>query len=706
MVVKKEKEIAGRTLSIETGRVARQASGAVLVRYADTMVLATVTSSKEPREGIDFFPLSVEYQQRTYAAGRIPGGFFKREGRPSEKEILSARLIDRPIRPLFPMEFKNDVQVAIFVLSHDQENDADILGAFGASAALSISDIPFDGPIASVRVGKIGDQLVLNPTFKQLEESSMELVISGSSDSILMVEGESQEISEQEMLEAIKFGHDNIKEMIDLQREFFAEIEVSKFEVTPPEVPDGLVKEVEKEVLSKIQQAVKIQEKKSRRDKFSEIKIELLEKLGEEYEPYHGYINEVFEEIEKNEVRSMILKENSRLDGRGLDDIRPITCEVGVLPRAHGSALFTRGQTQSLGVVTLGTKMDEQFVETLEGESSKSYMLHYNFPPFSVGEVRPYRGVNRREVGHGNLAERSLKNILPNDESFPYTIRIVSDILESNGSSSMASVCSGSLSLMDAGVPTKCHVAGIAMGLIKEEKEVRILTDILGDEDHLGDMDFKVAGTREGITAFQMDIKISGITFEIMAEALERAKNARLKILDIMEQAIERPRSDISQYAPRILTVAIPNEKVGLVIGPGGKTIRGIIEETGVKIDIEDGTGIAVIASSDVKAAEAAKKRIEALIEEPVIGKTYEASIKKITNYGAFAEFMPGKEGLIHISELDTSRVGAVTDIVKVGDKVMIILKNVDREGRYDLSRKEYLRRNNDNEKKQDKEQS
>lgn len=705
MVVKKEKEIGGRTLSIETGRVAKQASGAVLVRYADTMVLATVTCSKEPREGIDFFPLSVEYQERTYAAGRIPGGFFKREGRPSEKEILSARLIDRPLRPLFPKEFKNDVQVAIFVLSHDQENDADILGAFGASAAVSISDIPFDGPIASVRVGKIGDEWILNPTFKQLDESSMELVISGSYDSILMVEGESQEISEQEMLEAIKFGHENIKEMIDLQREFFKEIKIAKFEVTPPEIPDGLAKEVEKEVLPKVQEAVKIQEKKSRHEKISETKKELLEKLGEEYEPYHGYINEILEEIEKTEVRSMILKDNLRLDGRGLNDIRRITCEVGVLPRAHGSALFTRGQTQSLGAVTLGTKIDEQFVETLEGESSKSYMLHYNFPPFSVGEVRPYRGVGRREVGHGNLAERSLKTVLPSEESFPYTIRIVSDILESNGSSSMASVCSGSLSLMDAGVPTKCHVAGIAMGLIKEDKEVRILTDILGDEDHLGDMDFKVAGTREGITAFQMDIKISGITFEIMAEALEKAKNARNKILDIMEKAIESPRSDISQYAPRILTVAIPSEKVGLVIGPGGKTIRGIIEETGVKIDIEDGTGVAVIASSDVKAAEAAKKKIEALIEDPTIGKDYEASIKKITNYGAFAEFMPGKEGLIHISELDTSRVGAVTDIVKVGDKVMVILKNIDREGRYDLSRKEYLRRNN-GDKKQDKEQS
>lgn len=704
MIIKKEKELAGRKLSIETGRLAKQASGAVLVQYADTMVLATVTCSKEPREDIDFFPLSVEYQERTYAAGRIPGGFFKREGRPSEKEILSARLIDRPIRPLFPKEFKNDVQVAIFVLSHDQENDADVLGAIGASVALSISDIPFDGPIASVRVGKVNDQWILNPTFKQVDESVLELVISGSYDSILMVEGEAREISEQEMLEAIKFGHQHIKGIIDLQQELIGECEVTKREVEASETPGGLAEKIEDSILSQIKEAIKIEEKNSRREQLSAIKDQLLEQLGEEYEPYHGYINEVFEDVEKREVRSMILNENSRLDGRGLDDIRLITCEVGILPRAHGSALFTRGQTQSLGAVTLGTKIDEQFVETLEGESSKSYMLHYNFPPFSVGEVRPYRGPGRREIGHGNLAERSLKNILPADDSFPYTIRIVSDILESNGSSSMASVCSGSLSLMDAGVPTKCHVAGIAMGLIKEDDEVRILTDILGDEDHLGDMDFKVAGTREGITAFQMDIKISGLAFEVMAEALEKAKNARLKILDLMEKAIQRPRSDISQYAPRILTVAIPSDKVGMVIGPGGKTIRGIIEETGVKIDIDD-DGIAVIASSDVTAAEKAKKRIEALIEEPAVGKNYEALIKKITNYGAFAEFLPGKEGLIHISELDTSRVGQVTDIVKVGDKVMVILKNIDREGRYDLSRKEYLRRNNTNKDKDQKQE-
>lgn len=700
MVIRKEKEIGGKLLSIETGRLARQASGAVVVRYGDTMVLVTATCSKEPREGLDFFPLSVEYQERTYAAGRFPGGFFKREGRPSEKEILSARLIDRPIRPLFPKYFKNDTQIVVFVLSHDQENDADVLGAVGASTALSISDIPFAGPIASVRVGKVGDDFIINPTFSQLDESSLELVISGTSDSILMVEGESHEISEEVMLEAIKFGHQYIREIIDLQQEIISEVSKEKLEVEEPEIPESIVKTVEERILGKLQQALRIQEKKARNDELSAIKKELLDglsaELGEEYEALEPVIKDVFGDMEKREMRNMILNENLRLDGRGLDDIRPITCEVGTLPRAHGSALFTRGQTQSLGVVTLGTKVDEQFVETLEGESSKSYMLHYNFPAFSVGETRPFRGPSRREIGHGNLAERALKTILPDDESFPYTIRIVSDILESNGSSSMASVCSGSLSLMDAGVPTKCHIAGIAMGLIKEDNEVRILTDILGDEDHLGDMDFKVAGSREGITAFQMDIKIGGITYEIMAEAMAKAKIARQKILDIMEEAIQRPRSEISQYAPRILTVTLPPDKIGLVIGPGGKTIRGIIEATGAKIDIDD-DGTAVIASPEMEAADKAKKMIEAIIEEPKPGKQYEATIKKITNYGAFAEFMPGKEGLIHISELDTSRVGSVEDIVKVGDRVMVVLKKVDREGRFDLSRKEYLRRKNEN---------
>ncbi len=701
-VVRKEKEIGGRLLSIETGRMAKQANGAVVVRYGDTMVLATATCSSEPREDLDFFPLSVEYLERAYAAGKIPGGFFKREGRPGEKEILSARLIDRPIRPLFPKNFKNDTQVVVMVLSSDQENDADILGGIGASAALCISDIPFEQPIASVRVGKIGGEFIINPTFSQLEESTIDLVVSGTYDSITMVEGESLEISEAEMLEALRFGHRYIREIIDLENELIAEVAKPKMEVPEPEFPEELPAKVEELALAKIKEAIQITEKKARRTRLKEIRDEVMDALAEEYEDYTGIIKDFLEEMEKREVRRMIIEENRRLDGRGLDDIREVTCEVSVLPRAHGSALFTRGQTQALATTTLGTKIDEQIIDALEGESSKSYMLHYNFPGFSVGEVKPFRGVSRREVGHGHLAERALKPILPDEDSFPYTIRIVSDILESNGSSSMATVCAGSLSLMDAGVPVKCHVAGIAMGLIKEDEEVRVLTDILGDEDHLGDMDFKVAGTRDGITAFQMDIKISGITFEIMEEALKRAKAAREKILDIMEATIDRPRAEISPYAPRILSLVIPMDKVGMVIGPGGKTIRGIIEQTGVKIDIEDGTGFTIISSHDVEMAEKAKKMIEEIIEEPEVGKEYEAVVKRVTNFGAFAEFLPGKEGLIHISELDTRRVGTVTDIVKVGDKVHVILKAIDREGRYNLSRKEYLRRHQRDGQRQD----
>ena len=699
MIVTKEREIGGRLLSIEYGRVARQANGSAVVRYADTMVIATATCSKEPREDLDFFPLSVEYQEKTYAAGKIPGGFFKREGRPREKEILSARLIDRPIRPLFPKNFKNDTQIVVFVVSSDQENDSDILGAIGASAALCISDIPFNGPIASVRVGKINGELIINPTFSQLEDSTLELVISGSAESILMVEGESAEISEEEMLQAIEFGHGFIKEIVELENELIREVAKPKMEVPEPELPEGLAQKVETFSGEKIKEAIQIEDKQERHNRLSEIRDELLASFDEEYEPYTKAIKNIFSDIEKREVRSMILNDKKRLDGRGMQDIRPITCEVGVLPRAHGSALFTRGQTQSLSATTLGTKIDEQFVENLEGESSKSYMLHYNFPAFSVGEVRPFRGPGRREIGHGHLAERALKRVLPSDESFPYTIRIVSDILESNGSSSMATVCAGSLSLMDAGVPTKCHIAGIAMGLIKEEDRVEILTDILGDEDHLGDMDFKVTGSREGITAFQMDIKIGGITPEIMKVALDRAHQARLHILDIMEKTLAAPRSDISPFAPRILTIPIPAEKVGMVIGPGGKTIRGIIEKTGVTIDISDETGTATIASADVNAAEAAMNMVKAIIADPEVGKEYDAVIKKIMNFGAFAEFMPGKEGLIHISELDLHRVKEVTDVVHEGDRVKVVLKKVDREGRYNLSRKEVLLRKNGPEK-------
>lgn len=692
MIIKKEREIGGRLLRIETGKLARQANGSCVVYYGDTMVLVTAVSSKQPKEYIDFFPLSVEYQEKTYAAGRIPGGFFKREGRPTEKEILSARLIDRPLRPLFPENFRNETQVTAFVLSSDRENDGDVLGTIGASVALSISDIPFAGPIAAVRVGRIHGEFVINPTYSQTSESDLELVIAGSEDSILMVEGESREISEEVMLNALKFGHQHIQQIIELEKEIISPFNPVKMEISSPEIPEDLKTKVEQFSREKIKEAIQIIDKKSRHQRLDEILEEAIQNFSEEDEQLKILITEQLHEIERNEVRSMIIHENRRLDGRGLDDIREISCEIGILPRTHGSALFTRGQTQSLGVTTLGTKIDEQIVETLEGESSKSYMLHYNFPPFSVGEVKPFRGPGRREIGHGNLAERSLKPVLPTEDTFPYTIRIVSDILESNGSSSMASVCSGSLSLMDAGVPVKCHVAGIAMGLIAENQSVKILTDILGDEDHLGDMDFKVAGTREGITAFQMDIKISGLSFEIMKEALIKARTARLKILDIMEKTIQKPKADISPYAPRILTMNIPTDRIGEVIGPAGKIIRGIIEETGVKIDIDD-SGFTVIASPDVEMAKLAKEKIEAIIQEPELGKEYHATVKRIMNFGAFAEFLPGKEGLIHISELDTSHVKTVTDIVKIGDKIHVVLKEIDREGRYNLSRKEYLRR-------------
>ncbi|MCB0260095.1 MAG: polyribonucleotide nucleotidyltransferase, partial [Calditrichaeota bacterium] len=549
-----------------------------------------------------------------------------------------------------------------------------------------------NGPIASVRVGKIDDQLVLNPTLPQLEESQINLIVSGTYDSIMMVEGQSEEISETEMLEALRFGHQAIREIIELQQELIREIPVQKWEMPEAEQVEGLDEKVEAFALPKIKEAIQIQEKKTRREAISQVRDAVMEHLGEDYAEQGAQVKAIMEKIEKREVRAMILNQGVRLDGRGMDNIRDITCEVSFLPRAHGSALFTRGQTQSLGSTTLGTKNDEQIIDALEGESKKSYMLHYNFPGFSVGEVKPFRGTSRREVGHGDLAERALMPVLPVDESFPYTIRIVSEILESNGSSSMATVCSGSLSLMDAGVPIKCHVAGIAMGLIMEGSEVRVLTDILGDEDHLGDMDFKVAGTRDGITAFQMDIKIGGLTFEIMEEALGKARTARMKILDVMEETLPRPRAEISRYAPRILTCMVPVDKIGTVIGPSGKMIRSIIEKTGAKIDIDD-SGLVVISSVDVNSAEQAREIVLSLVVEPEPGTIYEAVVKKIMDFGAFVEFLPGKEGLVHISELSEGRVGKVTDVVNLGDKLHVVLKKVDREGRYNLSRKEYLLR-------------
>jgi polyribonucleotide nucleotidyltransferase len=701
MFVSKSVQIGNNTLTIETGKLAKQADGAVTVRYGDTMVLVTAVASEEEREGIDFFPLSVEYREKTYAAGKIPGGFFKREGRPSEKEILSARLIDRPIRPLFPENFKCETQVIALIISMDKDNDADVLAAVGASAALSISDIPFEGPIASVRVGKLDGQLVVNPTFSEIEKCSLEFIVSGSEDSIVMVEGEAKEISESEMLEAIKFAHEEIKKIIGLQKELIAEVGVTTREVSAMEYPENLEANIEKNALKRIQEAIQIQEKQERRAAIKEIKNDVQEELAEEYPEQEGFISEILYEMEKNQTRLYMLKSGQRLDGRKPDEIRDITCEIGYLPRAHGSAIFTRGQTQAMGTTTLGTRLDEQLIDALEGESYKNYMLHYNFPPFCTGEAKPIRGTSRREIGHGNLAERALKPVLPAADNFPYTIRIVSEVLESNGSSSMATVCSGSLSLMDAGVPVKSSVAGIAMGLIKEDDDLMILTDILGDEDHLGDMDFKVAGTKEGITAIQMDIKIKGISHELMESALEKAKVGRLHILDIMDEAINKPKTELSKFAPRIETLKVPVNKIGAVIGPGGKTIKKIIEDTGVSIDIDD-DGITKIASEDLDAVNKAIKMVNGLVKEPEIGEYYKGTVKKVTNFGAFVEILPGKEGMVHISEIDIARTNKVTDILNVGDLVDVIVKKVDAEGKIGLSRKEYLLKNKNAEEAQE----
>jgi polyribonucleotide nucleotidyltransferase len=693
MFVSKSVNIGNNTLTIETGKLARQADGAVTIRYGDTMVLVTAVASQEGRDDIDFFPLSVEYREKTYAAGKIPGGFFKREGRPSEKEILSARLIDRPIRPLFPENFKSETQIIATIISMDKENDADVLAAVGASAALSISDIPFEGPIASVRVGKIDGQLVINPAMSEIEKCSLDFIVAGSEDSIVMVEGEAKEINEAEMLEAIKLAHEDIKKIIGLQKELISEIGNAKREIQEVSFPDNIEEKVEKISLKKIQDAILIQEKKERRAAIREIKNEVQEELSELYPDNEKLIGEILYNMEKKETRSMMLKNGIRLDGRKSDEIREITCDIGYLPRSHGSAVFTRGQTQSLGVTTLGTRLDEQLIDALEGESYKNYMLHYNFPPFSTGEAKMMRGTSRREIGHGNLAERALKPVLPQNSSFPYTIRIVSDVLESNGSSSMATVCSGSLSLMDAGVPVKSAVAGIAMGLIKEDKDLMILSDILGDEDHLGDMDFKVAGTKEGITAIQMDIKIKGISYEIMESALDKAKTGRLHILDIMDKTINEARTDLSQFAPRIQTIKVPVDKIGTVIGPGGKTIKKIIEDTGVSIDIDD-DGITKIASSDVEAVNKAIDFVNTLVKDPEIGEYYKGTVKKVTNFGAFVEILPGKEGMIHISEVDTKRTERITDVMNVGDLVDVIVKKIDAGGKIGLSRKDYILKN------------
>jgi len=682
-----ELELGGKRLLLETGKLALQANGAVIVRLGDTMVLSAVCASDKPIEGQDFFPLTVDYREKTYAAGKIPGGFFKREGRPSEKEILSMRIVDRPIRPLFPEGYRNEVQCHNLVLSADQQNDADILGITGTSAALAISDIPFTAIIAAARVGRVAGQLIVNPTFAELEESDINLTLVGSKDSITMVEGGGREISEADMLEALAFGHENIKQIVAKIEELVQLAGKPKASFTSISVDETLKAKVTEMVQSRLDEYNRIADKDQRRDSKKKLADEVLTALAEEFPESERTIANVIQDVDAAVMRRMIVEENRRIDGRGPDDIRQITCEVGVLPRTHGSALFTRGQTQALVVLTLGTKIDEQRIDDLEGESTKSYMLHYNFPPFATGEVRPIRGVSRREVGHGALAERALQPIIPVEEKFPYTIRIVSDILESNGSSSMASVCGGSLAMMDGGVPIKSAVAGVAMGLIKEGEKVIVLTDILGDEDHFGDMDFKVTGTAKGVTAFQMDIKMTGIDLAIMGEALEKAKNARLFILDKMNAVMPKSREELSAYAPRIITFKIKVEQIGAVIGPGGKMIRSIIEATGAKIDIED-DGTVLIATVDGEAGKKAEEMIRAIVEEPEIGKVYSGKVRRITTFGAFVEILPGTDGLLHISEIDHSHVARVEDFLKLGDTVEVKVINIDPEGKIRLSRK------------------
>ena len=691
MIVKKEIEIGGKLFSIETGRYARQANGAVMVRYGDTMVLVTAVASQEVKEDQDFFPLQVEYREKTSAAGKFPGGFIKREGRPTEKEILSSRLIDRPIRPLFPENFMNETQVIAFVLSYDGQNDADVLSAIGASAALTISDIPFDGPIAEVRIGRINGQLVLNPTHSEIEQSDLELVVAGTSDSIIMVEGESKELSENDILDALKFAQVEIKKLVQLQIELRNEVGKNKWEIKAKAIDEELKKEVLEFAGEKFKDIVhSVLAKEERAIKNRQLQEEVISALSERFPEQEKAISSILHDLEKELMRERILSEGIRLDGRNTTQIRPITVELGILPRTHGSALFTRGETQSLTTVTLGTKNDEQIIDGLREEYTKRFMLHYNFPPFSVGEVGRMSGVGRREIGHGNLAERALKMVFPGEEIFPYTVRVISDILESNGSSSMATVCAGSLAMMDAGIGISKSVAGIAMGLVKEGDRYAILSDILGNEDHLGDMDFKVAGTSEGITAFQMDIKIQGISFEIMEKALQQAREGRLHILGVMNEAIGKPREQLSEFAPRLISMKVEQDQIGLIIGPGGKTIQGMQRLFGVEINIEE-DGTVNIASPNKENAVKCKEYIKKMTATPEIGETYEGVITKLMDFGAFVEIIPGKEGLLHISQIDNKRVEKVSDYFKVGDKVTVKLIKIEN-GKLSLSRKELLK--------------
>ena len=689
---KVEIDIDGKLISIEAGDLARQAGGAVIVRQGDTMLLVTATMAGQAREGIDFFPLTVDYREKTYAAGKIPGNFFRREARPGDIETLTCRLIDRPIRPLFPKAFKNETQVVALVISHDQTNPPDVNAITGASAALMISDIPFETPIAGARISRVDGKLIFNPTYEDTANSDLNLVMAGTADGIVMVEAGANEASEDDMMAALEFGHERIKQLIEIQIKLRGLLGKEKLVVEAPQVDEELKSKIHEKTAAKLTEAMQISGKHERSDTIKQIREDFKAELSpEELEEKAGAIKELFHDLEKDIVRNLVLDKHYRVDGRGLADVRPITIQVGYLPRVHGSAVFTRGETQALVSTTLGTASDEQRIDSLEYKGTKSFFLHYNFPAFCTGEVKFLSGPGRREIGHGMLAERSLIPILPDKDKFPYTIRIVSEILESNGSSSMASVCGGSLSLMDAGVPIKAPVAGIAMGMIKDGDRVAILSDILGSEDHLGDMDFKVTGTLKGINALQMDIKIGGLSHDLMAKALEQAKEGRLHILGEMDKALQSPREEMSQYAPRIVTITVPKDKIRDVIGPGGKVIREIIDKTGVSIDIND-DGVVSIASTDEDSAKRAVEFVQNLVQEVEIGKIYLGKVKKIVDFGAFVEIFPGTDGLVHISQICDRRIKNVSDEIQEGDEIKVKVIDVDQQGRVKHSRKEALR--------------
>jgi polyribonucleotide nucleotidyltransferase len=690
MIIREKVRIGDQLVTLETGRIAKQAGGSCVVRAGDTMVLVTVCGNQDAKPGQSFFPLSVDYQEKTYAAGKIPGGFFKREGKLRDYEVLVSRLIDRPCRPLFPEGYLSEVQVVATVMSFDQQNPPDTLAMIGASAALHMSQIPWKGPIAGVRVGRVNGEFVANPTFQQMAESDCELLVAASRDAIVMVEGEADEISEADMIDALQFAHRSIQSTLDLIDRMREAVGKPKWKFAETVLPASIKDRVERVAVSKVREACNIADKQARGDRFKTVRKEAVEILGAEFPGEEDAIKAAYDELKYNTMRAQVLDEGRRLDGRDTRTVRPISIELGVLPRVHGSTLFTRGETQAIVATTLGTTRDSQRLDTLRGDEHKHFILHYNFPPYSVGEVKPMRGPGRREVGHGNLAERALAKMMPTPAEFPYTVRLVSEITESNGSSSMASVCGGALALMDAGVPLKAPVAGVAMGLIKEGDDYAILTDILGDEDALGDMDFKVCGTEKGVTAIQMDIKIDGLTRDILERALRQAREARIHILDKMRRALAAPRAELSQYAPRITQIRVKPDQVRTIIGPGGKMIRAIVDQTGASIDVAD-DGTVSVSSADSSAVLKALEIIKSLTTEPEIGEVYEGTVKRVEPYGAFIEIMPGKDGLCHISDIDVTHVTSVEDYLNLGDKVMVKVTNIDREGRIRLSRKDAL---------------